>query len=81
MVLWMRYRSEILRNHGGEVIERVVRGETLTITRDGHGVAELRPLGQPPAPARTLIERWSKLPTIDSTKLRQDLDGAVDARL
>jgi prevent-host-death family protein len=70
-----------LRNHGGEVIDRVVRGETLTITRDGHAVAELRPLGRPPAPARALVDRWSKLPSVDTTKLRHDLDRAVDARL
>jgi prevent-host-death family protein len=70
-----------LRNHGGEVIERVVRGETLTVTRDGHGVAELRPLGRSAAPARALVEHWSKLPAVDWTKFRQDLDQAVDARL
>jgi len=40
-----------LRNRGGEVIERVVQGERLTVTRDGHGVAELRPsVDPPPAP-------------------------------
>jgi prevent-host-death family protein len=70
-----------LRNHGGEVIERVVRGETLTITRDGHGVAELRPLGRPPIPARIVVDRWSKLPPVEWTKLRQDVDQATDARL
>jgi prevent-host-death family protein len=33
-----------LRNHGGEVIDRVEAGERLTVTRDGRPVAELRPL-------------------------------------
>ncbi len=33
-----------LRNHGGEVIDRVAAGERVTITRDGKAVAELRPL-------------------------------------
>jgi len=31
-----------LQNHGGEVIDRVVRGERVTITKDGRAVAELR---------------------------------------
>lgn len=33
-----------LRNHGGQVLERVERGETMVVTRDGRPVAELRPL-------------------------------------
>lgn len=32
-----------LRNHGGEVLDRVARGEALVVTRDGTEVAELRP--------------------------------------
>ena len=40
-----------LRNHGGEVLDRVVRGEALTITCDGKAVAELRPLQRRPVPA------------------------------
>jgi prevent-host-death family protein len=32
-----------LRNDGGRVLDRVERGESLTVTRDGHPVAELRP--------------------------------------
>jgi prevent-host-death family protein len=70
-----------LRNHGGEVVERVVRGETLIITRDGHGVAELRPLGRAAARADALIEHWSRLPIVDPSKFRHDLDRALDADL
>jgi prevent-host-death family protein len=33
-----------LRNHGGRVLERVVGGESVTVTLDGRPVAELRPL-------------------------------------
>ena len=36
-----------LRNRGGVVIDRVARGERVTITRDGKPVAELRPYVQP----------------------------------
>ena len=32
-----------LRNHGGEVLHRVARGEVITISRDGRQVAELSP--------------------------------------
>jgi prevent-host-death family protein len=70
-----------LRNHGGEVIDRVERGERLTVTRDGRQVAELRPLGPLPVKAGVLIERWSRLPQIDPEGLRVDLDQAIDARL
>jgi prevent-host-death family protein len=70
-----------LRNHGGEVIERVVGGERLTITRDSRRVAELRPLGRRAIPARVLIERWSRLPSVDLPRFRADLDRVLDARL
>jgi prevent-host-death family protein len=68
-----------LRNHGGEVIDRVLAGERLTITRDGRQVAELRPLGRAPVRAALLVERWSKLPRVDPTRLRRDLDDAIDS--
>ena len=70
-----------LRNHGGEVIERVERGERLTVTRDGRQVAELRPLGPLPVKAAVLIERWSRLPRLDPAGLRRDLDQVMDSTL
>jgi prevent-host-death family protein len=70
-----------LRNHGGEVIDRVERGERLTVTRDGRQVAELRPLGPLPIKVGVLIERWSRLPRIDPEGLRRDVDQAIDSRL
>lgn len=70
-----------LRNHGGEVIERVERGESLTVTRDGRQVAELRPLGPLPVKASVLVERWSRLPRLQAEDLRHDLDRAIDASL
>ena len=33
-----------LRNHGGDVVDRVAAGERLIVTRDGRPVAELRPV-------------------------------------
>lgn len=70
-----------LRNHGGEVIDRVERGERLTITRDGREVAELRPLERRPLKAGVLIERWSRLARPDGDALRRDLDQTMDSRL
>lgn len=70
-----------LRNHGGDVIDRVERGERLTVTRDGRRVAELRPLGPLPATAAVLVERWSRLPQVAPEDLRRDLDQVIDAAL
>lgn len=70
-----------LRNHGGEVLDRVERGERLTITRDGRRVAELRPIKRPGALANVLVERWSRLPRLDSDQFRKDIDRVVDGQL
>jgi prevent-host-death family protein len=70
-----------LRNKGGEVLERVARGERLVVTRDGHAVAELRPFARLALSASLLTERWSKLPKVDPERLRCDIDGAIDSRL
>ena len=70
-----------LRNHGGDVINRVVAGERITVTRDGRAVAELRPLGRPAVPARVLKRRWSRLPALDPEALRRDLDRVLDGSL
>ena len=47
-----------LRNHGGDVINRVQAGEHVIITRSGTPVAELRPLArrgpEPASPTSTL---------------------------
>jgi len=67
-----------LRNHGGEVIDRVEAGERLTVTRDGRPVAELRPLPARAIRASTLLSRWSHVPSIDPRRLRSDLDRLID---
>ena len=59
-----------LRNRGGDVVARVAAGERLTVTRDGHPVAELRPLPSPPLGAVPLLERWHRLPPIDVAAFR-----------
>lgn len=70
-----------LRNHGGEVLDRVARGEALVVTRDGAQVAELRPrTRRSPTPA-DLIARRRHLPAVDPDALRRDLDAVLDAEL
>jgi len=66
-----------LRNRGGEVIDRVEAGERLTVTRDGRPVAELRPLPVRSIGGAALLKRWSRVPFIDSHRLRGDLDRLV----
>jgi prevent-host-death family protein len=70
-----------LRNHGGEVMDRVERGETLTVTRAGVPVGELRPLPHPRVTAQTLIQRWRSVPLVDVEALRRDIDAALDPTL
>ena len=70
-----------LRNHGGEVVDRVAAGEHLTVTRSGKPVAELRPVAQPAVKAELLLERWRNLPHLDHRRFREDLDELVDPSL
>jgi len=70
-----------LRNHGGDVVDRVAAGERLTVTRDGRPVAELRPVRATPMSAVDLLRRWRRLPSTDATRLRKELDALVDPQL
>jgi len=70
-----------LRNRGGEILNRVAGGETLTVTRDGDPVAELRPLPRRPLQAARLLERWRALPAVDPVQLRADIDDLLDPAL
>jgi prevent-host-death family protein len=70
-----------LRNRGGDVLERVARGEVLTVTRDGMAIAELRPLRRRPLPAAALLKRWRRLPALDPEKLKADIDDVLDGAL
>jgi len=70
-----------LRNHGGEILNRVAAGEAMTVTRDGEPIAELRPLPRRPVPARLLLQRWRRLPAVDPVQLRADIDSVLDPTL
>jgi prevent-host-death family protein len=70
-----------LRNHGGDVLDAVVRGESVTITRQGKPVAELRPLASEGVLASDLVRRWRRVPVLDLAALRSDLDEVLDPAL
>jgi prevent-host-death family protein len=70
-----------LRNHGGDVVDRVQRGEHLTVTRSGRPVAELVPVRRPALKANALLDRWRRLPAVDAAALRRDMDAVIDASL
>ena len=67
-----------LRNHGGEVVERAQRGEQLTITRAGKPVARLVALRPSPVALDELMRRWSRLPDVDPSQLRRDIDATIN---
>lgn len=70
-----------LRNHGGDVLQRVARGEAFIVTRDGQAIAELRPLRRRPLAAAALLSRWRRLPAVDATRLRAEIDQVLDGSL
>jgi len=68
-----------LRNHGGEVVERVEHGEAVRITRDGRPVAELRPLETACLRLPVVLARFRGLPPIDPAALRSDIADIIDS--
>lgn len=70
-----------LRNYGGQILNRVEGGESMTITRDGSPVALLTPLPQPRLSAAALLESWKNIPRLDADSLRRDLDQILDPSL
>ena len=70
-----------LRNHGGDVLDSVLRGELVTVTRAGKPVAELRPVSGSGTPASVLMARWATIPVLDIQALRDDIDSVLDPSL
>lgn len=69
-----------LRNAGGEVLARVERGESLTVTRDGERVGELHPVPRPWL-TREALSRWRAVPVVDSAASRSDVDALLAGSL
>lgn len=68
-----------LRNHGGEVLEKVATSQApVVVTKDGKPVAELRPLRPRGLSAEELVARRRHLPKMDSDALRRDIDAVLD---
>jgi prevent-host-death family protein len=70
-----------LRNHGGDVVDRVAKGETLDVTRSGKRVAQLRPMPAPGKSAAALLAAWSHLPRLDAERFELDIAQVLDASL
>lgn len=67
-----------LRNKGGEVLQRVLAGERVTVTRDGRPVAELRPVPGARLSVEALVERFRRLPPVDGERFRDDVDAVIE---
>ncbi|GAA4171131.1 hypothetical protein GCM10022251_66040 [Phytohabitans flavus] len=68
-----------LRNESGEIMRRVERGESFTITRNGTPIARLIPLRRRTAvPREEAIAAFATAPKIDADRFRNDLDSALD---
>ncbi len=70
-----------LRNRSADVLARVARGESLTVTKDGDPVAAVVPLPRRPLHVSQLIARRRVLPRIDPAALRRDIDEVLDQSL
>lgn len=70
-----------LRNRSADVLARVSRGETLTITKDGEPVAQVAPLPRRQLSAEELVCRWRNVPRVDADALRADIDELLDPAL
>ncbi|MCL1840948.1 MAG: type II toxin-antitoxin system prevent-host-death family antitoxin [Propionibacteriaceae bacterium] len=70
-----------LRNQGGQVLDRVERGEMLCVTKDGDAVAELHPVRRRSLAPAELIARAKRLPRVDPDRLRRDIDAVLDPSL
>jgi prevent-host-death family protein len=68
-----------LRNESAAVLREVQAGQTITVTRNGMPVAELRPV--PPrrfVPRAAIADAARRAPRVDLARLRADLDAVTD---
>jgi len=69
-----------LRNQCGEILDSVMRGAVVTVTRQGRPIAELRPLRRGTDTA-DLLGHWRGTPTFSLQGLRGDLAAILDDSL
>jgi prevent-host-death family protein len=68
-----------LRNDSAAVLREVQAGQTITISRNGVPIAELRPV--PPrqfVPRAVIADAAKRAPRVDAARLRIDLDSGID---
>jgi prevent-host-death family protein len=65
-----------LRNNSAAVMDAVEGGETVVVTRNGHAVAELRPLkGRVLPPTVEVLRAFRGLPRLSYDKMRAESDA------
>ena len=65
-----------LRNDSAAVMDAVERGETLVVTRNGHRIAELRPLtGRTFVPTAEVVRTFDALPRLSFAKMQAEADA------
>ena len=68
-----------LRNDSAKVLRAVQEGQSMTITRNGTPVAELRPVAARRFVSRATLEEASRTaPRIDARRFRNDIDAIID---
>lgn len=68
-----------LRNDSAAVLRDVQSGQTITVTRNGMPVAELRPIARRRfVPRAAIAGAARRAPRVDFARLRADLDAVVD---
>ena len=68
-----------LRNDSAKVLRAVQEGQTMTITRNGTPVAELRPIAARRYVSRAMLEEAVRTaPRIDAGRFRADIDAVID---
>ncbi len=77
--------QRVLRNENAAIIERVARGESFIVTRNGQPVAEVRPLTGGLRRIVSKVELRKAFegvgPRIDAAAFRRDIDQALDQTL
>jgi len=71
-----------LRNHGGDVVDRVEAGERVTVTRDGRPVAELSAIDPRPTfvPTDRLVREFRGLLAPDDPLAQELREADTPAR-
>lgn len=67
-----------LSNNGGAILDAVMRGEEMIVTRRGRAIAELRPLRGAGVHIETLQKAFKHWPRVSDDALRADMAEFLD---